>query len=77
MCVRFYNSRFDLAGHIEADYPADVNTTDERYNTSTPASRRITALASALARYLFWAATGNDPNTTQLAALTVDISDVS
>ena len=73
---RYYNSRLDLPGPIRADYPDGLNATQE-YNSNTTQSERIRDLATALARYLFWAATSAEPNATQADLLRADIEDVS
>ncbi|KAK7106252.1 nicastrin-like isoform X2 [Littorina saxatilis] len=71
---KFYNSRLDVASSIGADYPKDMNDTNEQYNANTTQSERITGLATALAQYLFWAATGNESTPEELQA---DIEDVN
>ena len=76
MLLRYYNSRLDLPGPIGADYPHGLNATQE-YNSHTTQSERIRDLATALARYLFWAATSTEPNATQADMLRADIEDVS
>ena len=73
---RYYHSRLDFPWQIEADYPSGLNATEE-YNYSTNQSERIRDLATALARYLFSAATGNDPNTTETDMLQADVEEVS
>ena len=73
---RYYNSRLDLPGPIGADYPDGMNATQE-YNSNTTQSERIRDLATALARYLFWASTSTEPNATQADMLQADIEDVS
>ncbi|XP_076458023.1 nicastrin-like [Babylonia areolata] len=73
---RYYNSRLDLPAQIQADYDSDLNET-EWYNANTTQSRRITALATALARYLFWAATSREPNPEQRDKLTAEIEEVN
>ncbi|KAL8588743.1 hypothetical protein ACOMHN_042085 [Nucella lapillus] len=73
---KFYNSHLDLPAQIQADYPRDMKQS-QRYDATTVQSQRIAALATALARYLFWASTGGDPNPTQTAALQADIKDVN
>lgn len=74
---KFYNSRLDLPWQIEADYPSGMNDSEKMYNANTTQSRRITGLATALARYLFWAATGSDPTEEQKSRLTAEIAEVN
>ncbi|KAK7468048.1 hypothetical protein BaRGS_00036699 [Batillaria attramentaria] len=72
---RFYNSHFDLAKEIDADYPSD-NITDW-YNATTRQSNLTASLATTLARYLFNQVTGRDPSSSEQAILTADSEEVN
>ena len=75
LCFRYYNSRLDLAPQIDADYPDSLNDT-EKYDAETIQASRLTSLATALARYLFWAAMGRDPTASEMDSLQGDLSEV-
>ncbi|XP_076438260.1 nicastrin-like [Babylonia areolata] len=73
---KYYNSHWDLPSKVKWDHPPGLNST-EWYDTDTVLSSRITRLATALARYLFWAAMGRDPTSDEAKVLQADIKDVN
>ncbi|XP_064651115.1 nicastrin-like [Lineus longissimus] len=55
---KYYNSRFDEAGTIGADYPKGLNDT-AKYDYATEQAKKLTKVATTLANTLYTLATGN------------------
>jgi hypothetical protein len=66
-----------LVGPIKANYPDSImNDTEKMYDYTTEQAKRITALATALARYLYWASLGILPAPDDEVRLTAEEAEV-
>ena len=68
---RYFNSRLDLPGQIQATYPAGMNDTDEMYNHVTPAAVNLAKVATLVARSLYQLSTNMEPPSDMVANETV------
>ncbi|RUS90200.1 hypothetical protein EGW08_002079 [Elysia chlorotica] len=70
---KYYNSRLDLPEFINADYPPELSQA-EKYDHVTEQAGMIADVATALARYLYKASTGDDPDQSVKDLLTANSS---